>query len=52
MKRGIIQDILAALSFKVEVPGIDWSKEIGTKDIGAGFGLVIRNKMELQLSKT
>ncbi|KAK3083736.1 hypothetical protein FSP39_002337 [Pinctada imbricata] len=39
-----------AIHFAIRVPGIDWQKTIGTDAIGAGFGLVIRNQMELELS--
>ncbi|XP_013400530.1 uncharacterized protein LOC106166499 [Lingula anatina] len=49
LKRGFIEDIFKALSFKIEVPGIQWSKEIGNSKIGASFGLEARNKMELKL---
>ncbi|XP_013394005.1 uncharacterized protein LOC106161555, partial [Lingula anatina] len=49
LKRGVLDDILKALSFKLEVPGIQWTKEIGNDKIGASFGLEVRNKMELKL---
>ncbi|CAH1794765.1 unnamed protein product [Owenia fusiformis] len=41
--------LFRGIDFKVELPGIDWRAQVGTDDIGAKFGLVIRNLMDLQI---
>ncbi|WAR06113.1 hypothetical protein MAR_021482 [Mya arenaria] len=37
-----------SLAFKLETPGVNWKKEIGSKTIGASFGLIIENLLDLQ----
>ncbi|XP_045189288.2 uncharacterized protein LOC123546793 [Mercenaria mercenaria] len=52
VKRGALQtlqELEQGIYFHVEPPGIDWDKTIGTKDIGASFGLHIRNVLDLRL---
>ncbi|XP_070573750.1 uncharacterized protein [Ptychodera flava] len=48
----IRRSILTRLSFdfKLEIPGIHWTKSVGNKDIGADVGLILRNKFELEIS--
>ncbi|XP_060074374.1 uncharacterized protein LOC132554093 [Ylistrum balloti] len=50
LKRGIIDiDLTGGFRIAITIPGINWEKTIGSSDIGAGFGLNIRNRMELEL---
>ncbi|XP_052806223.1 uncharacterized protein LOC128235441 [Mya arenaria] len=39
-----------SLAFKLEAPGVDWRKQIGSKTIGASFGLIMENLLDLQVS--
>ncbi|XP_066298079.1 uncharacterized protein [Branchiostoma lanceolatum] len=51
-KRGLsdtIEKLFKGFYFKLETPSYDWHKRIGSSKIGASMGLVIRNKMELDL---
>ena len=36
---------------KIEPPGENWQEEIGDTQIGASIGLMIKNNMELKISK-
>jgi len=36
---------------KIEPPGENWQEEIGDTQIGASIGLIIKNNMELKISK-
>ncbi|GAB1602264.1 uncharacterized protein LOC115224694 [Argonauta hians] len=49
MKRGVINDILKKISFRLKLPGLEWQKVVGTSKIGASFGITVRNGMQLQL---
>ncbi|XP_033747032.1 uncharacterized protein LOC117332256 [Pecten maximus] len=50
LKRGLIDiDLTGGFRMAITIPGINWEKTIGTDDIGAAFGLNIRNRMELEL---
>ncbi|KAK7496755.1 hypothetical protein BaRGS_00011964, partial [Batillaria attramentaria] len=44
VKRDIFEKVL--LKFRVEVPKFSWSKEIGTKDVGASFGVYFNNYVD------
>ncbi|CAH1802680.1 unnamed protein product [Owenia fusiformis] len=48
-KRGINPLSYKLIDINIELPGIDWRKQIGTDDIGAKFGLLIKNVMSLQV---
>ena len=51
IKRGIFEASFDnGIHFAIRVPGVDWVKTIGTDALGASFGLVIRNELELELS--
>ena len=39
------------LKFKLEAPSVDWRKVIGSKDIGASFGVIMVNLMSLTVCK-
>jgi hypothetical protein len=44
-KRGFFE----GLHFRLQAPGIDWRKMLGTEDIGASFGIIIQNYLDLQI---
>ena len=46
-----MQALEQGIQVSIHPPGIEWEKVIGTKDIGASFGLVIRNVLDFQLGK-
>ncbi|XP_070573689.1 uncharacterized protein [Ptychodera flava] len=37
--------------FKLELPSVDWSKTIGSRDIGASIGFIMKNHMIIQIEK-
>ncbi|WAR05128.1 hypothetical protein MAR_020497, partial [Mya arenaria] len=47
-KRSILEK---SLEFKLEAPGVDWRKEIGSKSMGASFGLIMENLLDLKVCK-
>jgi hypothetical protein len=47
-KRRSASDFLKKLNFKLELPGIDWGTRVGSKKLGASFGIRMKNKMELK----
>ncbi|KAK7460766.1 hypothetical protein BaRGS_00038813, partial [Batillaria attramentaria] len=44
VKRDMAEMIL--FQFKIQVPKLDWKKEIGTKDVGASFGVYFDNSID------
>ena len=40
-----------SVDFKLELPGVEWIKRIGTKDIGGSFGVILINNMALKVCK-
>ncbi|XP_078585865.1 uncharacterized protein LOC144867676 [Branchiostoma floridae x Branchiostoma japonicum] len=51
-KRGVndqLNKLFKPFYFKLATPSYDWHKRIGSSNIGASMGLVIRNEMELDL---
>jgi len=50
-RRSLMQALEQGIQVSIHPPGIEWEKVIGTKDIGASFGLVIRNVLDFQLGK-
>jgi len=46
-----MQALEQGIQVSIHPPGIEWEKVIGTKDIGASFGLEIRNALDFQLGK-
>ena len=51
LKRGITLSLEDGLFFQIFLPGIEWEKVVGNAALGMSFGLVVRNQMELELSK-
>ncbi|CAH1802777.1 unnamed protein product [Owenia fusiformis] len=48
-KRGINPLEYKLIDINIELPGIDWEKRIGIDEIGAKFGLLIKNVLSLQV---
>jgi hypothetical protein len=46
-----LEKLLCALSFIIEVPGVNWKKEVGSKAMGASIGIILRNYFLLDMSK-
>ncbi|XP_062593831.1 uncharacterized protein LOC134255325, partial [Saccostrea cucullata] len=38
------------ISFRLEVPEVDWRKELGTSDIGASFGVIMFNSLDVAIA--
>lgn len=51
VRRDLMQTLIQGITVHIEPPGIEWDKKIGTDKIGAGFGLHIRNILDLKLGK-
>ena len=51
VRRGLMSTLMKGISVHIEPPGIEWDKTIGNDKIGAGFGLHIRNNLDLKLGK-
>ncbi|KAK3094096.1 hypothetical protein FSP39_024081 [Pinctada imbricata] len=51
LKRSIITAEFkdGGIYFSIQLPGIDWNKRVGISAVGAGFGLTIRNGMEVDV---
>lgn len=41
------RSIWDGLKFKLEAPSVDWQKLIGSKSIGASFGVIMMNLLDL-----
>lgn len=39
------------LEFKLSTPSVDWQKKVGTKELGASFGIVLENYLDLKIGK-
>ena len=46
-KRGFWEGI----EFKLSVPSVDWQKKVGTKALGASFGVILENYLDLKIGK-
>ncbi|XP_062616046.1 uncharacterized protein LOC134277751 [Saccostrea cucullata] len=44
------RSIWDGLKFRLEAPGVDWRKMIGSRSIGASFGVVMMNLMDLEVA--
>ena len=42
-------NIFDALSFRLQAPGFNWRKVLGSTDFGVSMGLIVRNIMELNI---
>ncbi|XP_035668224.1 uncharacterized protein LOC118410558 isoform X2 [Branchiostoma floridae] len=51
-RRGLLEAISRGIQFHLKLPGIDWQKRIGTSNIGAEFGLVVKNELDLDIRPT
>lgn len=43
------KSIWDGLRFRLEAPSVDWRKHIGTPDIGASFGVIMMNLLDLAI---
>ncbi|XP_078695733.1 uncharacterized protein LOC144924478 [Branchiostoma floridae x Branchiostoma belcheri] len=50
-RRGV-ERFFEPIVFYLNLPGIDWQKKIGTDDIGADFGLVVKNIFDFNIGIT
>ncbi|XP_052224342.1 uncharacterized protein LOC127839993 [Dreissena polymorpha] len=50
VRRSLLQALEEGIRVTIQPPGIDWQKTIGTENIGASFGLIIRNTLDLKLA--
>ena len=50
-KRSVKCNMIEKLTFniKIDLPGFDWSKEVGIDAVGASFGVKVVNYVELHL---
>lgn len=44
-KRGFFD----GLHFRLQAPGVDWRKLLGSEDVGASFGIIIENYLDLKI---
>ena len=47
-KRGIFDQ---KLDYKLAAPDVDWQKRVGSSNIGASFGVLMMNFLQLQVCK-
>lgn len=45
------RSIWDGLKFRLEAPSVDWQKLIGSKSIGASFGVIMMNLLDLVVGK-
>ncbi|XP_076116682.1 uncharacterized protein LOC143084161 [Mytilus galloprovincialis] len=45
-KRGFFD----GLHFRLQAPGVDWRKLLGSEDVGASFGIIIENYLDLKIA--
>ncbi|XP_053407458.1 uncharacterized protein LOC123547213 isoform X2 [Mercenaria mercenaria] len=50
VRRSLLQTLEQGIQVLIKPPGIEWDKTIGTENIGASFGLHIRNILDLKLA--
>ena len=46
-RRALFEDFF----FKLESPGVEWQKVLGSTKIGASFGLTIRNALDIKVGE-
>lgn len=52
VKRGILDvEFKDGIFFSLKLPGIQWTKELGNSALGAAFGIVLNNELEVEISK-
>ena len=51
-KRGVLDFLNFEIKFRLEAPGVDWVRKIGSEDIGASFGVIMENLLDLKIGKT
>lgn len=52
VKRGILDvEFKDGIFFSLKLPGIQWTKELGNSALGAAFGIILNNELEVEISK-
>jgi hypothetical protein len=46
------RSIWEGLYFRLEAPSVDWRKLLGSTDIGASFGVIMMNLLDLSIGRT
>ena len=49
VRRSLLQTLEQGIQVLIKPPGIEWDKTLGSSNIGASFGLHIRNILDLKL---
>jgi hypothetical protein len=49
VKRDLLDIVI--FQFNLDLPKVDWKKELGSKAVGASFGVYLENGIELLFSK-
>lgn len=50
-KRGILDaKFVDGIYLSLKLPGIQWTKHFGVPAMGASFGIILTNEMELEIS--
>ncbi|KAK3612510.1 hypothetical protein CHS0354_024481 [Potamilus streckersoni] len=49
-RRSLMNFMKLNLHFHLEAPGVDWRKELGTKDMGASFGIILKNMLDIKIA--
>lgn len=52
VKRGFLdKEFKDGFLLSIKLPGTQWTKELGNEALGAAFGIVVSNEMEIEISK-
>ena len=52
VRRGILDvELKDGLFIALKLPGIQWTKHVGNHALGAAFGIILTNELEVEISK-
>lgn len=52
VKRGFLdKEFKDGFLLSIKLPGTQWTKELGNEALGAAFGIVVSNELEIEISK-
>lgn len=52
VRRGILDvELTDGLFFALKLPGVQWTKHVGNEALGAAFGIILTNELEVEISK-
>lgn len=52
VKRGFLdKEFKDGFLLSIKLPGMQWTKGLGNEAIGAAFGIVVSNELEIEISK-